>query len=257
METIKKIFRGVKEAIGYILGNKWVIILLLVLLAMFSFSTYFNNRLLKKDALAQAALYTDMQKKLTFYKDANDNYHARNARFEFDKKSYIDAHENEMDSMAKLLKIKTKQIDYFTKIASSNSGSVNTPLDTNKRIVFIPGENRYDTVEYYKFNYLDKWLTLDGIIDSGKITANYTMKDSLLIVGFTRREGFLNLGKKRAYIDVSSSNPNVTFSNLEHIELKDVKFKKFSLGVGVYYGFNGQKFQPVIGLGVQYKIFEF
>jgi hypothetical protein len=107
-----------------------------------------------------------------------------------------------------------------------------------------------------KSQYKDQWTDIKTQIDSNSIRQDITIRDSILVVQFEKKTGFLGLGGKKTYIDIRNANPNVQVNEVKHWEIK-TRPKNYSVGVGITYGWNGQKWQPTVGVSVTRTLFKF
>jgi len=205
----------------------------------------------------------NMGSQIKTYVDENGNLHGQVEVLKIDKKVYSQMNGAQLDSLAQNLGTKVNKINSLLNLSMVNQGQLAAIIDTQykiimtKEIVNSREVIRADSIRYYTFKYKDKFMKFDGIIDSGKLSANYSLKDSLTFITFHKNTGFLGLGKKKTLIDVQTQNPNVTFTQMQKIELTSEKIKKFSFGPCINYGFNGEKFQPSVGVSLQYSLIRF
>jgi hypothetical protein len=76
-------------------------------------------------------------------------------------------------------------------------------------------------------------------------------------VGYWKRKGFLHLGRKDYFLDISSENPNTYIDNIKDFKITSDKPRRIGLGFIGGYGIDiGNKFQfrPYIGIGVYYRL---
>jgi hypothetical protein len=107
-----------------------------------------------------------------------------------------------------------------------------------------------------KSQYKDQWTDIKTQIDSNSIRQDITIKDSIQIVEVEKKAGLFGLGEKKTFIDIKHSNPNVLVNDIKHYEVK-TKPKRYSVGIGVTYGFDGNGFRPVVGVTVSKILFKF
>lgn len=232
----------------------------LAIVTIFGVQQCRNKNSLKSEYAKALSVNDSNTFKMKTFVDENGKLNARVQTLEVDKQVYIVTHKKEIDSMAHALKVKPNNITSITTIGTTNSGSVTTGLDTNSRVVPRVTEHGivYDTIKFYTFKYdKDKWLYFDGQIDTGKITVNYTFKDSLTLVGIRKKTGFLGLGPTKTFANVKSENPNTTYNSLKSIELTKLRPQRWSAGPYVGYGYNGVNWAPSIGVSLQWAIIKF
>lgn len=246
------------------LSKKEITFMIIAVLLFFGllYAVNLANESTKKLTQAQYTI-ENMGNQIKTYVDENGNLHGQVEVLKIDKKTYAGLNPAQMDSLAQSLGTKVNKINSILNLSMANQGQLAAIIDTqykiimSKEIINSKEVTRRDSVRYFTFKYDDKFMDFKGKIDSGKLTADYKLRDSLTFITFHKNTGFLGLGKKKTFIDVQTQNPNVTFSRMQKIELTSEKVKKFSLGPCVNYGFNGEKFQPSIGVSLQYSLIRF
>lgn len=246
------------------LSRKEITFLIVAVLLFFGLLFMVNkaNEASKRLADAQITI-SNMGNQIKTSVDENGNLHGQVEVLKIDKKTYAGMNAAQMDSLAQSLGTKVNKINSILNLSMANQGQLAAIIDTQykiimtKEIVNSTEVIRRDSVRYFTFKYKDEYMKFNGKIDSGKLTADYSLKDSLTFVTFHKNTGFLGLGKKKTFIDVQTQNPNVSFTQMRKIELTSEKVKKFSIGPCVNYGFNGAKFQPSIGVSLQYSLIRF
>jgi cell division protein FtsB len=231
-----------------------VIIVFLLLWGFLRYQGYMKDeytRIAKDNAGLTAQLNT--------YKDENGKLHGKIETFEVDKKAYLKVHRKEMDSIANLLDIKAKNINQLTTLVAYYKGKIKTGVDTTYiyDTTYLAGERVVDTVRVLNFPYQDAWMTFNGKLIGREFTADYTLTDSLSYVAYTKKTGFLGLGRKKSFVDVSGTNPNFNISNMKAVELTKLRDKPWSIGPYVGYGFNGRGFGLSAGVSLQRSIIRF
>lgn len=184
------------------------------------------------------------------YVDENGKLHSKVEQLEVDRDAYIRANEPKLDSIADELNIRKKQIKSLTNLITEIKGSISTKVDTE----YVDTGR---TKPILTVRYKDAWMTLNGQMYGGFFNATYSIKDSLQYVTYQKNGGFLGLGKKKTFLDVKSANPNMKITNMSSVELTKVKDKRWSIGPYIGYGYNGVKFTPSIGIGLQYGLIRF
>lgn len=151
-----------------------------------------------------------------------------------------------IDSVKSALDIQSSAIKYLTAVGVSTSGTVTTKVDT----FYV------DSAQHVKFSYSDRWLSLSGTL-SDLIHLKYTTRDSLVITGYTKNDGFLGLGKRETFIDAYSLNPNSKITGLTGMMVLKERQKRFGLGPYVGIGWTGGGFVPAVGVGLHYSLIKF
>ena len=198
----------------------------------------------------------NLKQQIKIYKDDSGRIHARLQEISFSKENDRVLYIREVDSLSKLLKIKSKQIDHVAQASTEtkDSGKVKTNeviTDKTKKDVINGRDTTYlvkDTS--YALKVDDGHLKFNGLVSKDSTKYNYVYKDSLTFVQFHENYGFLGL-KKRNLLDVSSSNPKTTITNAKGYSIQD-SYKNFiSIGIGAQYsymGASGWKVTPGIGV---------
>lgn len=149
-----------------------------------------------------------------------------------------------IDSLKLALEIKEGQLKSVIALGVNNSNTVKLIVDT----VWV------DSSKY--FTYKDPWIDLKGRF--GKVNElTYTTFDSLHITAYTRKSGFLGLGKKQTFIDAYSLNPHSSIGQLNGVLITEERPKRIGIGAYVGYGWNGIKLSPQIGIGFNYTLIRF
>lgn len=162
---------------------------------------------------------------------------------------------NQIDSFSKILKVNAQNIQEYTKIITKAQGEGKGEVTS----ILIHDTIKGQTDTSFEIKSNDGFLKYNGIIDKNQFGYNYEYYDTLNIVKFYKKAGFLNL-RHDYYLDVSNKNPNATISGLEQFSKAPLnKYKHFSLIVGTSYGFdskfNPQWFPVTITFG--YRLFDF
>lgn len=108
----------------------------------------------------------------------------------------------------------------------------------------------------------NQWIDLtygfkfqDGFSDTSY--ASLKIRNEYKIVIGEDKTGFLGLGKRKSFVEITNSNPYTATIALKTYEVDKPRVKKFVLGPQVGFTLNQNlQLTPVIGLGVTYKLFE-
>lgn len=246
---------SLKEKIFLISCVVLIMICGLTLNSCHQYQNKYNQSILLRDT---------MMNKMKSYIDENGALHAQVEVLKIDPSVYRDMNRKQLDSFAKSVNSQIKSFQNILSLNTTTTGNIKTRIDTiytiqKPYIVTIPGgiQRITDTIKNYRVKYNDQWMDLNGIIDGNSFTADYKVKGDLTFITHTKRTGFLGLGKKKTLLDVQTSNPNVSFSNMQDIDLKKVKPKHWSIGPYLGYGYNGLKFEPNIGISIQRSLIKF
>lgn len=252
---------------GWLMKNRATVMLIVVsLYALFMTKTCMHERSENKNLIEAIKLESQ---KVTYWKDATGKEHAKVTQIQLSHEQMNALHKGRLDSMAKLLGIKQKQITQLITIGTSTKGKINSPIDTtfDEELVITPSPNdstKHDTVikrvpTYLIKPYNDKWLTFEGFMRKGMFYADYTLRDSLTLITSYKNRGLLGLGRRDFYIDIAADNPNTTITNAKGYKLDGIKERKigfgFMGGYGISLGLGPPKISPFIGAGIFYKVF--
>lgn len=149
----------------------------------------------------------------------------------------------------KAAKINVKGVERVTSLTSETKGQISPRIDT----FYSHSTDTFLIDTTTKFSYSDKWVNFTGTIKP-KFLINYNVIDSLQIVSHWKRDGlFKPLTLK---VTAYSKNPNVTITGIKEIQVNE-KPKRFYIGVGAGYGWNGANYTPVFALTCGFKLFQF
>jgi hypothetical protein len=99
-------------------------------------------------------------------------------------------------------------------IATSTSTTINKTINLKDTTIYR------DSIAYNlpSFRYDDKWTTINGLIENGKVDVMVSSRDSLDIVQYWDRKWFL--GRKKYFTEVKSFNPNTKVDYQKNIKVK-------------------------------------
>jgi hypothetical protein len=240
--------------------KKNIIIIVLALLLLFVLRSYLkeigNNKNYKE-------LIKTQNQTVKQYKDENGSLHSQIKIFQTRKENMELFYGKQIDSLAAILNIKQKQLTDVLIIAKKTDGKFKVKIDTIivKRTDTVVEGSDFDFTfaldTTYNVEYADKWIDFRGKYSTveEKFTGEYKTYDSLTFVTFYKRKGFLNLGKKEWYLDVSSANPNSVITNVKNFKIVDERVKRIGIGpyIGVSVGDN-LKLKPQVGVGLHYSL---
>lgn len=243
---------------GWFMRHRGLIMLLVVgVYAIFATKSC-RSKVIENNILVEAI--KDKEAKIFYYKDQSGKEHARANQVTASKKQIEYLFRGKLDSISKELDIKSKQITDYIQISNSTGGNFSSKIDTFYKTSYIPVKGKdsiVKTIDYLGTKYNDTWLDFKAKIKNGTFDAEYTIKDSLDIVSYWKRTGFLGLGRKDYFIDISSKNPNTKIQNAKNFKISTQKDNKIGFGLIGGYGIDVKTFRPApfIGVGVYYKFF--
>lgn len=244
---------------GWFMRHRGLIMLIVVGLYAIYATKSCRHQVIENNTLIEAI--KDKEAKIVYYKDQTGKEHARVNQVTASKKQIEFLFKGKLDSVSKELNIKSKQITDYIQVINSTAGKFTSKVDT----FFTPGvvvkiqgkDSIVKTIDYLGTNYKDAWLDFKAKIKNGTFEGQYTIKDSLELVSYWKRTGFLGLGKKDYFIDISSKNPNSKIQNAKNFKIQSPKDNKIGIGIIGGFGLDVKDFRPspFIGVGVYYKIF--
>jgi hypothetical protein len=175
------------------------------------------------------------------WKDKFGEEHAKIKKIESD----IAVKDEYIDSVTKLLGIKTKQLESIQQVRTETNQKVNV------KVVPIYVDTCYtkggDTIIYSgadSLKYDDAWTVIRGMVQRGSATAplHIQMLDTLSIVDYWTRDKILGLkiGKARGYVDYTNKNPYNKVTGAKKWEVRPPKYKwGLGLAIGVGYPISG------------------
>lgn len=210
-------------------------------------------RIISNDKQQSKSALTSLNKQVDLYRDKNDllNGKVEQTKIDFNVANLL--FKSKIDSLTKELNVKSKSIKSVVEIPVFTDR-------TNIQTLF-----KYDTINtidtFYvsksnKFRFDDNWLTLIGSVDTDRVVFDTIRTyNRLTIVSYMKRKHWYSLNKT-TYVNVKDDNKHVNNLGLNTFEIQQ-KPKRFSLSIGVGYGFNGQRFTPNVGLFVGYNMIKF
>lgn len=198
---------------------------------------------------------TSYKSEIKKWKDAYEQEHTRAVNLSVGEIAMQFA----MDSVARLLKIKSKQIVSISKISSVLDLHANN-IKVVPLIIKIPCiSDSISVVKKTDFNWKDQWMNVTGTIGEDSNSINVSGNDTLVKVDYFDRKHWYS--SKEWYSDFMNTNPHINVAGYKGLRMAKGN-KNWSLGVGGYMGyqmgnFNFAKPQIFIGVGIQKTIFSF
>jgi hypothetical protein len=165
--------------------------------------------------------------------------------------------EVQVDSLARILKIKPKQVESLTQIKSDIN--LDKPLTiTNVVDTIQPKEKGQSPIinKYTKFQYKDKWIDIVGDVNH-KNKIKIQGQDTLTKTDYWKKKWFL--GSRHYYSDISNKNPHINITGVKQVE-SDIKDTHWSVGPYIGVGYQAGDFsraQLSVGISLQYSIIKF
>lgn len=238
---------------------KYVLLILLFLLLCFvSIRSYLKA---KSDITTINTILKAQTDSISYYKDKTGKLQAQVISAQGSADIINSFYKPTIDSLSKQLGVKASQIQSYIGLIDSLSNTFITNIDTMYVHDTISKSTGIviSTDTSYRINYLDKWLSFSGSFkaNSSLFTGSYQLKDSLTIVNYSKKSGFLGFGPMQYYIDVSSNNPNETITSIKNFSITGQTPKRFGVGPAIIGTFQSGKVSIVPGIGVFYSLFSF
>ena len=134
-----------------------------------------------------------------------------------------------------------------------------TEIPTLRDTVYIPKDGLVIKKPVYNSSFdMDGWVvgSVKASEDSTKI--NLRIKNDYTVIVGEEKTGFLGLGKRKPFVEVTNKNPYSETTSLKTYQVENYKIKRFGVGPNISYslGANGQLY-PTFGIGLQYNIIRF
>lgn len=151
------------------------------------------------------------------YKDIYGKEHAQVLIEQNTKQAIMTMHKQQIDSLLRTIKAKSKQLENYEKIAANAQGSFKTVLvpvhDT------IQGEHEQGAREW---EWHDDYMQMWGVVDSNDISVNYDMSLNIrTAITWHRKHKLLGIGwgKKVRTLNAVCNNPNVHINGLQGLKI--------------------------------------
>ena len=134
-----------------------------------------------------------------------------------------------------------------------------TEIPTLRDTIYIPKDGLVIKKSIYNSSFdMDGWVTgsVKASEDSTKI--NLRIKNDYTVIIGEEKTGFLGLGKRKPFVEVTNKNPYSETTSLKTYQVENYKIKRFGVGPNISYslGANGQLY-PTFGIGLQYNVIRF
>lgn len=243
-----KIIAGSKKILRFIAKNwKGILIVLLLIFIAILLKKFDDNVTELKSEKEQRLFESDNYKSnLIHWVDSYNQLHVKARNLYVQKLSASKS----VDSIAKLLKIKVKNIEGISK--TDLAVDLNVKPKVEIKYVKVPCEENdsLEIVEKYDIHWSDDYMSVSGTIGGGDDSIHVSGIDTLSRVDYTKRSWFL--GKKKHYVDFNNKNPHIKVTGYKGIEVAG-KEKKWGIGLSVQYGYqlnNIQFNKPTVSVGI-------
>jgi hypothetical protein len=160
-----------------------------------------------------------------------------------DNEAMLDYYQSIIDSQATLLDVKSKYIKEHLSVGTVSTGSVNgTAQDYDEKAQPCP-----DSLQF-----MDRWFKGIASKDTGW-HLNYQVKDSIVFNQYEKKKGWFS---RQLFMDGYSLNPNTRITGLSNIKITPAK-KRWGIGATIIVTYDGSKWKPVAGVGLQYNFIRF
>lgn len=188
------------------------------------------------------------------WRDKYNNEHAKVVLLSLEKGEMS----KKVDSLAKILKIKPKQVTKYVKADVKIDTIVTARLDTITKTDTITG--KVDTL--YSLNFMDsstfeknkKFIEIQATVPSNPQKIRIAVWADIVVADYWERKKILgmSIGRKVYYTDIGTDNPYIQITNAQSARSKDQPRLrlKTGLGVGVNYDPFTHRLSPGIQLGI-------
>lgn len=246
--------KTLKTVLNFVIKHKQVLLILgLIATSFFGIKGCVQN---KKSLKLQTQAIINKDNKIIYWKDRDSIEHAKSNLLIITEKSISAFYKEQVKELTNKIQIKDKQITEYTTLITKNNGKIITKVDT----IYLDNDPDIinKPIDYVTVEYKDKWMDFKGKIKNEQFTADYSLTDSINIIGYWEKTGFLKLGKKNYYLDISANNPNVTIQNARNFRVTSANDNKIGVGIIGGYGLSidkNIKSSSFIGIGLYYRLF--
>lgn len=188
------------------------------------------------------------------YTDAAGTVHTEVKVARVEKGDEIPAfYKRQMDSMASVLRTKDKYIEDLVQANLENSGTfIPIYIDTSGKQSIDPADSTGKIYSNQQVYFNDQFLTLKGSLHRDSVW-QYSIREILKITTHYKKKGWFS---RELTVDVSSTNPNTRIVGLSGISIRP-KPQKWGIGFFAGTAFDGKKWSPSVGIGIQRNFIRF
>lgn len=232
------------------------VILFLLLILAISKCNKTNGELVN-----QTNLVNNLNDSLKTWVDESGNHRAKMEILEATSIKNFTTIKNQSSEIQRLQNLVTKNKNTIKNSGSatiiSTEGSISTTVPT---IPSDTSKTKCSESHIYASNFNLKGWVKGNIVarkDSTSISLKY--RDSIDVVLGEEKTGFLGLGKKKPFADLTSYNPYTEVKTFRTFQVKQKPVKKFGIGPTFSYGFGTGSLKPqfFVGIGGQYNLINF
>ena len=247
-----------KKVLSFVKGHyAALLILALSIFLIVSIRSCTVNRVrLKEERMLIKTKDSLLKSAIKYYKDKAGKIHATvdNTKIESDIKI------PEIESVAKTLNIKPKQISGYSQTATLMKVDEKLNVDSSVKYIPCPEGKIIPVVSQYNFHWNDAWTNINGTVGNGNDSVHVVQRDTLTKVDYWKRKWLL--GAKSYYSDIQNSNQHITTTGYKGVQFIK-KEKQWSVGISAQIGYplnqpiNLKKPTLSLGIGLQRTIFKF
>lgn len=162
------------------------------------------------------------------------------------------------DSLTLALQKEVKDMKKYLKKQGSVTNITNiTHVTAAAETEIIPTDDKNFPNYKSKFN-LDGWVYGETLATKDLTKLSLTVKNEYSVVVGSEKTGFLGLGKRNPFVQVTNKNPYTETKTLKSYQVKMPPPKRFGLGVFVGYGIGANlQVGPVIAVGGSFNLIRF
>ena len=242
-----------------IIKSRGFLLLVIIVLASISIrSCYQSNQEIKEITRNNEILNEKVEK----WQDESGKWRAKARTATGTIETLRVTHQNRLDSIVKEYKIKISDLKQSTSIGTQTDIDVSIPLESISEPVVMQGETYDSTLEKVEslsdrpFRTSNKWYDIRGVVKQNSVDLKINVFDSLSVITYWERDKFFK--PKELKVQATSYNPYTSINYIENIEVSENKPSRF--GIVVYGGIglgNSLNFQPNIGIGIGYTLWQF
>ncbi len=193
---------------------------------------------------------------LITYKDKDGYNRGRIEALETESTKTFLAFQTQDSIIKQLQKTVEENRKYLKKQGSVTNVSTSTQVDTSSptEVVYIPS----DSLPTYKSKFnLDGWVYGSSVANKDSTYLNLKIKNDFSLVIGLEPQGFLGLGKPKAFSDVKLSNPYSEVQSLRTYQVTLPRPKRWNIGPSAGVQYYDSSVKPYFGIGVTYGLIQF
>lgn len=129
--------------------------------------------------------------------------------------------------------------------------STGITIDNGKKDTVWLTSSSDSSIYYKRFDFGNRYRKLNGYVKGNKDSVKLSINEDMVVFKYA-------LAIKDNQVYMTSDNPYVKFNNITGLKIPErERKKKFGLGPSIFMGYGNKGFNYGIGMGLQYKLFEF